>query len=165
MTHERGTRAATASAGLLCPSSTGTLEDTVLIGVVTDHVDGPRVIPTDRAMPVTPDILKMAEPVNPSEVFRFASPCQASKCPHFKNEACQLAVRSVDLLQAVADELPKCSIRPHCRWFRQEGVAICKRCPQVVTDQYNPSDTMLQIVYGVNPALIPRPQKMARDAC
>jgi hypothetical protein len=145
---EKAARAVVARPGLLCPSSTGTLEDTLLIGVVTDHADGPRVVPTDRAMPVTPDILKMAEPVNPSEVFRFASPCQGCKCPHFKNEACQLAVRSVDLLEAVVDELPACSIRPHCRWFRQEGAAICKRCPQVITDQYNPSDTTLKIVYG-----------------
>lgn len=163
MTQERGARAATAGGEFLCPSSTGTLENTVLIGVVTDHADGPRVVPTDRAIPVTPDILKMAEPVGPSEVFRFASPCQGCKCPHFRNEACQLAVRSVELLQEVTDALPKCSIRPHCRWFRQEGPAICRRCPQVVTDQYNPSDTTLQIVYGVNPALIPMPPKAATD--
>lgn len=147
MAGEQTTRAA-ACTGLLCPSSTATLEDTVLIGVVTDHVDGPRVVPTDHAMPVTTDILKMAEPVHPSEVFRFASPCQGCKCPHFKDDACQLAVRSVNLLEAVVDTLPKCSIRPHCRWFRQEGPAICKRCPQVVTYQYNPSATMVKIVYG-----------------
>jgi hypothetical protein len=103
-------------------------------------------------MPVSPEILQMAEPVGPSEVFRFASPCQTGKCPHFRNEACQLAVRSVDLLDAVTDELPKCSIRSRCRWFRQEGAPICKRCPQVVTDQFNPSETMVQIVYGITPA-------------
>ena len=137
---------------LLCPSSRGTLQDSLLIGVVTDHKDGPRVVPTERAMQVTPEILQMAEPVSPSEVFRFASPCQTGKCPHFRNEACQLAVRSVDLLEAVTDKLPKCSIRSHCRWFRQEGASICKRCPQVVTDQFNPSKTMVQIVYGIAPA-------------
>jgi hypothetical protein len=137
---------------LLCPSSRGTLEDSVLIGVVTSHGDGPRVIPTEHAMPVTAEILRMAEPVGPSEVFRFASPCQTGRCPHFQNEACQLAVRSVELLEAVADGLPKCPIRSHCRWFRQEGAAICMRCPQVVTDQFDPSETMVQIVYGVRPA-------------
>jgi len=146
----------TASNGreLLCPSSRGTLKDSVLIGVVTSHADGPRIVPTERAMPVTPEILRMAEPVGPSEVFRFASPCQAGRCPHFHNEACQLAVRSVDLLQSVVDELPKCSIRRDCRWFQQEGPAICKRCPQVVTDQFAPSQTMIQIVYGIHSAPI-----------
>ncbi|HEV2426057.1 MAG TPA: nitrogen fixation protein [Terriglobia bacterium] len=139
--------------GLLCPSSRGALADSVLIGVVTAQADGPRVVPTERALPVTPEILALAEPVSPSEVFRFASPCQAGKCPHFQNQACQLAVRSVKLLEPVEDGLPKCSIRPHCRWFRQEGAAICKRCPQVVTDQFSPSETMVQIVYGILPAM------------
>jgi hypothetical protein len=137
---------------LLCPSSTGTFQNSVLIGVVTAHADGPRVVSTERAIPVTPEILKMAEPVGPSEVFRFASPCQAGKCPHFQNQACQLAVRSVELLPSVVEELPRCSIRSHCRWFRQEGAAICKRCPQVVTNQCKPSETMIQIVYGIHPA-------------
>jgi hypothetical protein len=138
---------------ILCPSSRGAVEESLLIGVVTSHPDGPRVTPTERAIPVTHEILKMAEPAGPSEVFRFASPCQSGRCPHFQNEACQLAVRSVALLDAVSEELPKCAIRPHCRWFRQEGAAICKRCPQVVTDQYSPSDAMVQIVYGIAPAL------------
>ena len=137
---------------LLCPSSRGTLEGSRLIGVVTSQAGGPRVVPTERAVPVTPEILELAGPVAPTEVFRFASPCQTGRCPHFQNQACQLAVRSVDLLGPVVDELPKCSIRSECRWFRQEGAAICKRCPQVVTDQFNPTTTMVQIVYGIAPA-------------
>lgn len=131
---------------LLCPSSRGG-ERSVLIGIVTASEQGPRVLPTERT-PVTAEILKLAEPVSPTEVFRFASPCQSGQCPHFRNQACQLAVRSVDLLPPVVDELPKCSIRPQCRWFQQEGAAICKRCPQIVTDQFNPSETQIQIVYG-----------------
>lgn len=136
---------------LLCPSAPGSLDDSVLIGVVTSHPEGPRVVPTERAFEVTPEILKMAEPVNPSEVFRFASTCRGSTCPHFKNEACQLAVRSVALLEAVTEDLPECPIRSLCRWFRQEGGAICKRCPQIVTDQYRPYDQMLQIVNETDP--------------
>jgi hypothetical protein len=147
---------------LLCPSSVGTLEESVLIGVVTEHPEGPRVVPTDHAIPVTPDILRMAEPVGPREVFRFASPCLGCKCPHFQNEACQLAKRGVDLLDTVTEDLPKCSIRPFCRWFRQEGAAMCKRCPQVVTEQCNPSETMLQVVYGVGTRFIPAPKHSHR---
>jgi hypothetical protein len=136
---------------LLCPSAPGSLDDSVLIGVVTSHPEGPRMVPTENALPVTPEILKMAEPVSPSEVFRFASSCRGGKCPHFKNEECQLAVRSVVLLEAVADNLPKCPIRSLCRWFRQEGPEICKRCPQIITDQFKPYDQMIQIVYGTDP--------------
>jgi hypothetical protein len=136
---------------LLCPSGPGSTEGSVLIGVVTGDPEAPRVLPTERALPVTPQILKMAEPVSPSEVFRFASPCLGAKCRHFTNDACQLAARSVDLLRAVTDDLPKCPIRSRCRWFSQEGPAICKRCPQIITDQYKPYDQMLQIVYGTDP--------------
>jgi len=136
---------------LLCPSAPGSLDDSVLIGVVTSHPDGARVVPTEGAFPVTPDILKLAEPVSPSEVFRFASACRGAKCMHFENNACQLAVRSVKRLEPVVEELPKCPIRSLCRWFRQEGPAMCKRCPQVITDQYRPYKQMLEIVYGTDP--------------
>jgi hypothetical protein len=114
---------------------------------------------------VTPEILKMAEPVSPSEVFRFASSCRGGKCPHFKNEECQLAVRSVVLLPAVADNLPICPIRSLCRWFRQEGPEICKRCPQIITDQFKPYDQMIQIVYGTDPpptSTVATPENMTR---
>jgi hypothetical protein len=136
---------------MLCPSAPGTPGESVLIGVVTGSPGAPRVAPTEEPLAVTVDLLALAEPVSPSEVFRFASKCWATNCTHFKNDACQLAVRSVDLLQPVVEDLPKCSIRPVCRWFRQEGAAICRRCPQIVTDQYRPYDQMLQIVYGTDP--------------
>jgi hypothetical protein len=120
----------------------------VLIGVVTGKPGAPRVVPTEVPVEVTPELLALAAPVSPSEVFRFASACRASACVHFHGDACQLAVRSVVALSEVTEDLPKCSIRPQCRWFRQEGPPICRRCPQIVTDQYRPSDAMLQVVYG-----------------
>jgi hypothetical protein len=135
---------------LLCPSAPHSANQSVIIGVVTGEPGRPRIVPTAHAMPITPELLQMAEPVRPSEVFRFAAACRGQRCVHFKNEACQLAVRSVQHLEAVSDELPACPIRPKCRWFRQEGPAICKRCPQVVTDQFRPYDHMLEIVYGTD---------------
>jgi hypothetical protein len=143
---------------LLCPSAPGSVDDSVLIGVVTDHPDGPRVVPTEGALPVTLEILAMAEPVSPSEVFRFATKCRSCSCPHFSNDACQLAMRSVALLEPAGD-LPKCSIRPLCRWFRQEGRAICERCPQIVTEQHVPYEHMLEIVNGTEPP--PKPDVAA----
>ena len=138
----------TRSPELLCPSAPPLPDEAVLIGVVTGEPGRPRVIPTARALAVTPELLELAEPVRPSEVFRFAAPCRGGQCVHFENDACQLAVRSVRLLDAVSHDLPPCPIRPKCRWFRQEGAPICKRCPQVVTDQYRPHDHMLDIVLG-----------------
>lgn len=132
----------------LCPSAPGRPGDSVLIGVVTGTPDAPRIVPTDAPMVVTPELLDLAGPVEPSEVFRFASTCRTSACTHFTGGACQLAVRSVKVLAEVTEALPPCTIRPACRWFRQEGPAICRRCPQIVTDQYSPSDEMVQVVYA-----------------
>jgi hypothetical protein len=150
-----------ASAELLCPSAPGKVGGSLLIGVVTQSSDGARVRHTERPIPVTQEILDLAAPVRPSEVFRFATPCQASKCVHFSGNACQLALRSVDVLQPVTDDLPPCSIRPVCRWFRQQGATICRRCPQIVTDQYRPAEEMLRVVYGSDP---PPDQPTARAA-
>jgi hypothetical protein len=136
---------------LLCPSAPGSLDDSILIGVVTSHPEGPRVVPMERALTVTPEILELAEPVSPTEVFRFAAACRSTKCPHFQCGACQLAARSVVLLNSVVDDLPRCPIRSACRWFRQEGSAMCMRCPQIITDQFKPYDQMLQIVFGTDP--------------
>jgi hypothetical protein len=132
--------------GLLCPSSRSIAPEAVVIGVVTQGDAGPRVVPTLDAMPVTPELLALAAPVGPSEVFRFASPCQSVRCSRFQNGACQLAAHGAQILEPVTEELPKCAIRPQCRWFRQEGAAICKRCPQIITDQYAPSAAAVQIV-------------------
>ena len=140
----------TAATGLLCPSAPPLEDEAVLIGVVTGEPGRPRIVPTASAIPVTPQLLELAEPVNPSEVFRFAAKCRGRQCIHFENEACQLAKRSVQLLETVSHQLPPCPIRPKCRWFRQEGREICKRCPQIVTDQFRPWDHMLEIVFGTD---------------
>lgn len=132
----------------LCPSAPGRAGKSMVIGVVTGAPGAPRVIPTAAPLAVTQDVLDLAGPVSPSEVFRFASACRTTACTHFKGGACQLAVRSVAILPEVVDALPPCTIRPGCRWFRQEGPAICRRCPQIVTEQHDPSEDMLRVVYG-----------------
>ncbi|WP_335935066.1 hypothetical protein [Streptomyces sp. PTD5-9] len=135
---------------LLCPSAPAQPES-VLIGVVSGSVDDTRIIPTERAMPVTPELIDMTGPVAPTEVFRFAATCRTNGCIHFKNAACQIAVRSAALLDEVVTELPKCPIRTQCRWFHQEGGDLCRRCPQIVTRQFAPSAEMLHIVNETDP--------------
>jgi hypothetical protein len=132
----------------LCPSAPGRPGESLLIGVVTGAPGAPRVAPTEAPVEVTPALLELAGPVSPSEVFRFASTCRTSACTHFKGGACQLAVRSVAILPEVTEALAPCAIRPACRWFRQEGPAICRRCPQIVTDQFSPSAAMVRVVHG-----------------
>ncbi|MEU0275562.1 hypothetical protein [Streptomyces sp. NPDC006307] len=131
---------------LLCPSSPPHLGESVLIGVVSGTPEEPRVIPTERAIPVTQDIVDLARPVSPGEVFRFASRCRTAACIHFKNATCHIAARSTVLLDEVTGKLPYCAIRAQCRWFHQEGSDVCRRCPQIVTKQYAPSPEALKIV-------------------
>ena len=50
----------------------------------------------------------------------------------------------VENLPDVVEQLPPCSIRSNCRWWQQEGRAACIRCPQVITDNYSPSEVMRQ---------------------
>ncbi len=127
----------------LCPSAQPEWEGSVAIGVVGGTAEEPRVTPLEQPVVVSKELLALAQPVKPTEVFRFAAPCMCGGCQHFKESKCNLATKIVQMLPQVTDDLPPCEIRPQCRWFMQEGKEACMRCPQVVTNNYNPSETML----------------------
>ena len=127
---------------LLCPSAPPEWEGSRLIGIVGGTAAEPRVSNLAAAQPVTGDLLALAGPVTPTEVFRFAAPCRCTDCVHFAERKCTLVERIVTLVPAVAEQLPFCPIRHECRWWEQEGSAACRRCPQVVTDNYSPSAAM-----------------------
>jgi hypothetical protein len=120
---------------ILCPSAQPEEPDARVFGVFvgTPGADG-RVGYLTEAQPATPEILAASGPVRPTEVMRIAAPCMGGGCVHFKGSNCQLAARVAAMLDPVVSGLPRCAIRPSCRWFRQEGRAACFRCPQVVTD-------------------------------
>jgi hypothetical protein len=132
----------------LCPSAQDGWEGSVVFGVVGGTADEPRVTHLDAPVPLNDELLAHVDPVTPAEVFRMAAPCLCSGCTHFEDDRCNLAKRIVKVLPPVTARLPKCSIRPRCRWWRQEGPSACARCPQVVTDNYNPSERMRQAAYG-----------------
>jgi hypothetical protein len=124
----------------LCPSAQPEMAGAVVLGVVGGTVDDPRLAYLDEPRPVTDEVLALAGPVEPTEVFRIAAPCAGGACRHFDGSSCRLAARTVQLLPIVVDVLPACRIRPECRWWLQEGKAACLRCPQVVTESHNPPD-------------------------
>lgn len=132
------------SAKPLCPSAQPDWEGAVLIGVVLGTAGEPRVRFAQEAAPVVPEVLALATPVHPTEIFRFAAPCLCRNCVHFENVKCRLVERVVSQLPIVVDDPPPCPIRPSCRWWSQEGIAACRRCPQVVTDNHNPAAEMVQ---------------------
>jgi len=115
-----------------------------LFGVMGGSATEPRLMYLDEAAPATESLLSLVGPVKPTEVFRLAAPCVESKCCHFDGKDCQLVTRIVQILPAVVDSLPACSIRKECRWFHQEGRDACVRCPQVVTLNCAASDEMVR---------------------
>lgn len=126
----------------LCPSARPESEDGIVFGVIGGTVTEPRVTYLKKTLPITEELIAKATPVTPAEIFRTAAPCAAKSCQHFDGKDCRLAMRVVEKLPAVAEELPPCSIRRDCRWWKQEGKAACLRCPQVITDNYQPSQLM-----------------------
>jgi hypothetical protein len=129
----------------LCPSARPEWGNSVVFGVVSGTVEHPQVDYLNQPQPVTDELIALSAPVTPTEVFRTASPCMNTGCQHFDGQDCRLAMRIVEQLPVVAEKLPPCAIRRNCRWWRQEGKAACMRCPQVITDNYNPSELMYQV--------------------
>ena len=123
---------------ILCPSSRPQVKDSKVFGLVNGTVEKPRVTYLKSAQPVTNELIALTKPVTPTEVFRIAAPCAASGCRHFDGANCNLATKLVNEFSIVEEELPSCSIRQDCRWYKQEGKAACVRCSQVITDNYNP---------------------------
>jgi len=129
---------------LLCPSALPEMPEGRLFGVMGGTATEPRLMYLDQPAPVTESLLSLAGPVKPTEVFRLAAPCVESKCCHFDGQDCRLVTRIVQILPAVVDSLPACSIRKECRWFQQEGRSACMRCPQVITLNCAASDEMIR---------------------
>ncbi|MGH2587249.1 MAG: nitrogen fixation protein [Dehalococcoidia bacterium] len=134
----------------LCPSARPEMAGAVIFGVVGGTAPAPRVAHLVQPLPVTQELLALAEPASPLQVFRTAAPCAASACAHFAQNRCRLASRIVEELPQAVDGLPACRIRPDCRWWQQEGREACLRCPLVVTEMVNPSE---QLRHATDPAI------------
>ncbi|QMS87908.1 nitrogen fixation protein [Nostoc edaphicum CCNP1411] len=128
----------------LCPSARPESVDGVVFGIVAGAIAAPRVAYLKQPLPITDEVMAKASPVTPAEIFRTAASCAESGCQHFDGKDCRLAMRIVEKLPAVVEQLPPCSIRRDCRWWQQEGKAACMRCPQIITDNYSSSEQLRQ---------------------
>ena len=102
-----------------------------LIGIV-----GPdsRVAFVTPALPVTEEAAAAAQAGRtPEKRFRFAQPSIEGGCRHWTGARCGVADAALEL-DADDGRLPRCGIRPDCRWFAQAGAAACRVCPYVITD-------------------------------
>ncbi len=128
----------------LCPSAPPEWSDSVVFAISAGTAAAPEVVHLSEPQPVTKELLALAEPVTPTEVFRFAAPCAEKGCVHFADSQCQLVQRVVKAVPTVTDTLPPCRIRQDCRWWQQEGKSACMRCTQIVTINYSPSKAVYE---------------------
>lgn len=135
-----------------CPSSLPGTHNSQVFGIVEGTVAAPTVTYLNPPLPVTPELLAAAAPVEPTEIFRFAGSCLDIGCQHYGSGQCQLARRIVQGLPEVTQTVPACAIRRRCRWWQQEGEAACLRCPQIVRTNYALSDQMRQVIAPDSPA-------------
>ena len=132
----------------LCPSAQPGMDNCRVLGVVQPESSAgpsPRIVYLNEILPATDEVLALSAPLKPTEVFRLSATCAEHNCPHFNGTDCRLATRIVDIMPAVVDALPPCTIRKDCRWFSQEGVAACYRCPEVTTVNYDLSPTSIEV--------------------
>lgn len=134
----------TSDKSVLCPSAPSDWEGSQVIGIVTGTLDKPEVAYLTSPQPVTDELLDLAKPVDPGEVFRFSAPCSNTRCLHFSaaDSKCRFAEKVVRFASVVTDKLPACPIRTECRWWQQEGKAACFRCPQMVNIDLLPSEEL-----------------------
>jgi hypothetical protein len=123
----------------LCPSAQPGMEGCRILGVVQRDGPAPMLEYLNELLPATKDVLALAAPLKPTEVFRLAATCAEHRCPHFDGTDCRLAGRIVQILPAAVTALPPCIIRKDCRWYSQEGAAACHRCPEITTISYDVS--------------------------
>jgi hypothetical protein len=111
------------------------MEGAMVFGIVGGTPEAPAVAYLSEPQPVTPEVMALTQPVAPT-------PCAEHKCLHFDGSSCRLIKRIVGALPTVEEKLPPCRLRPTCRWWAQEGMQACLRCPQIVTADYRSSEPL-----------------------
>ena len=116
----------------LCPSALCE-EHAILLGII-----GPDGVVGYIRPSITVDgdfVRKACEAGAPEARFRFAQPCRESGCRHWTSSRCDVIDDALCIAGAMnsgdesAIQLPKCAIRPDCRWFVQVGPQACRICP------------------------------------
>lgn len=122
-----------ASDALTCPSAT-CAPGTQLIGTLGA---GGRIKHLRTPLTVDAGFVEAAQAQgDPEARMRFATGCAEGRCHHWRGGACGLITEVLETLEAAQVErspgLPRCPIRPTCRWHAQEGRTACEACDLVV---------------------------------
>jgi hypothetical protein len=132
-----GNRVSKKSKSLMCPSAEPDMDGSLIFGIVTGTPEQPELVHLPQVKEIPPELLTLESHVKPTEIFRIAAPCAENDCTHFDGDRCRLIGRIVDGLPTVTESLPPCPIRANCRWWQQEGQEACRRCLQIVRDNFN----------------------------
>ncbi len=132
MTRRLGAEDAGDASALTCPSSRCE-PGASLIAIVGD--DG-RLAHVTPALTVDEAFVEAAaQHGSPEARMRFASPCLEAGCAQWTGSSCGIIEQVMAAgIGPAGGRLPRCAIRPSCRWYAQEGAAACRACPLVVTD-------------------------------
>lgn len=154
MTAEHGTEHGRGAGDTYCPSAAPDVSGATILGVTTRTDEGHHVVYLADPVPFTEEIAATLGDISDGEVLRTAAPCQESSCSHFRDSQCSLITKIVRAAPEVpaGTPLPRCYLRPRCRWFRQEKAAACHRCDSVVTVNNDCSDLALWIADPANSA-------------
>ncbi len=117
---------------LLCPSARcepgATLLGMVRSDATVGHLPQTYIVDEDFVQAANADGLAETR-------FRFASACVKGNCRQWNGTGCGVVARAADeLALRHSPVMPKCSIRPSCRWFAEKADAACRICHFVVTD-------------------------------
>lgn len=144
-----------------CPSAPASNPDNQVFGVILGEAKDPRVAYLAKGVALDAKRAVDRLDVDPGHVFRFAGKCANGGCAQFSDGGCRLGRDITAMLEPVVDTAPPCMIRSTCRWFAENGVAACMRCPQVTTHVL-PGDRRLHAVASMvpqpgRPAAVPAP--------
>lgn len=113
-----------------CPSGKADAPEAVVLGVRSGQ--GGEVVYLAEPVPARDVLPVVPRDVEPTRVLRFASHC-VSNCLHRRGNDCTLVERVAATPADGNGSVPRCHLRPHCKWWAQTGVDGCRRCPAVAT--------------------------------
>uniref|UniRef100_A0AAU2VZH4 Uncharacterized protein n=1 Tax=Streptomyces sp. NBC_00008 TaxID=2903610 RepID=A0AAU2VZH4_9ACTN len=120
-----------------CPSGDASRPESVVLGVRSG--DDGQVVYLAEPVPAADVRGAIPEGIAPNRVLRFASHC-VSDCANRVGEACGL----IERITTVPAAVPRCHLRPHCKWWNPTGVEACHRCPALTT--LEPRDDELAVL-------------------
>lgn len=140
---------------LSCPSAPHDMPGAKVFGLVLGDEHAPAVAYLAKSTALDPALDLASKGVDPGHAFRFTAGCAQSGCGQWSQGGCRLGRDIAAKLKPVVDTAPACTIRATCRWFAENGVSACLRCPQVTT-RVMPQDAHLYAVAKDVPSRQPK---------